>query len=321
MDSKPVAWMHRDGGAWELSFVSDDGSKPEGATQCLPLVHPAPEAAQAGLSDAEIDAIAEVYYHADDTELADIRCAIKMAIHRLTRASAANVDTCPGNPDRVLPPAPRAATVAEPSDIPPIIYNGDTKRDPALRARIEQWGEQQRQTVDAAIDRVFTGPQAAPQQAKPSNADGYTVEEIIRQFEAVHGAGSVRDYVAKQQAEPAGDEIAKVRATLMQLAQLCNARGFDLIENSNAQKFWYANRDDAHAAVDSLDKHIAAQSGQRAGVVEVPDGYVAVPLHPTPAQTRAGQLGVTTTCANAIYAAMLAAAPTPAAQEGDDRDA
>lgn len=36
-----------------------------------------------------------------------------------------------------------AATVAEPSDIPPIIYNGDTKRDPELRRRIDAHIRQQ----------------------------------------------------------------------------------------------------------------------------------------------------------------------------------
>ena len=34
-----------------------------------------------------------------------------------------------------------------------------------------------------------------------------------------------------------------------------------------------------------------------------------VPIEPTALQVRAGQLGVTTTCAKAIYAAMLASAP------------
>lgn len=36
-----------------------------------------------------------------------------------------------------------AATVAKPSDIPPIIYNGDTKRDPELRRRIDAHIRQQ----------------------------------------------------------------------------------------------------------------------------------------------------------------------------------
>lgn len=43
----------------------------------------------------------------------------------------------------------------------------------------------------------------------------------------------------------------------------------------------------------------------------VPAGWQLVPVEPTHTQIRSGQLGVTTTCAVAIYKAMLAAAPKP----------
>uniref|UniRef100_UPI001ABF2963 hypothetical protein n=1 Tax=Ralstonia insidiosa TaxID=190721 RepID=UPI001ABF2963 len=57
-DAAPVAWMWRDGGAWELSFVPDDGSKPANATECRALgyTHPPLPAAQ-GLSDTEIQSL------------------------------------------------------------------------------------------------------------------------------------------------------------------------------------------------------------------------------------------------------------------------
>jgi hypothetical protein len=42
----------------------------------------------------------------------------------------------------------------------------------------------------------------------------------------------------------------------------------------------------------------------------IPEGWQLVPKEPTPTQVRCGQLGVTTTCAIAVYKAMLSAAPT-----------
>jgi hypothetical protein len=47
---------------------------------------------------------------------------------------------------------------------------------------------------------------------------------------------------------------------------------------------------------------------------DIPEGWQLVPKEPTPTQVRCGQLGVTTTCAIAIYKAMLSAAPKEPAQ-------
>lgn len=114
---------------------------------------------------------------------------------------------------------------------------------------------------------------------------------------------------SQQHGEPTGDELAKVRATLMQLAQLCNARGFDLIENSNAQKFWYANRDDAHAAVDSLDEFVAAQSGPLAGVAEGWPTDAMIEAGRKSAESHGALLGNGQSLWH-IFRDMLAAAPT-----------
>ena len=108
-----------------------------------------------------------------------------------------------------------------------------------------------------------------------------------------------------QQAEPVGDERAEfevwAQSKNMHLAK-GNCGWYISAPTHEAWQGWQAR---------------AAQSDQQAGVAE---GWKLVPIEPTPTQTRAGQLGVTTTCANAIYAAMLAAAPTTAAQGGDSHE-
>jgi|GEM_PF-2949113 len=136
-DARPVAWMHRDGGAWELSFVPDDGSKPEGATQCLPLVHPAPEAAQA-LSDAK-------------TRIAELEAAVKdwksKAEYRVLNAALTH----------------SAATVAEPSKE---VYDCST-RDCQCDACCIERGE----AGPFNDDEQRTEQEAAQQQAEPTNAE------------------------------------------------------------------------------------------------------------------------------------------------------
>lgn len=53
----------------------------------------------------------------------------------------------------------------------------------------------------------------------------------------------------------------------------------------------------------------------------IPPGYVVVPIEPTKTQIRAGQVGVTTTCAIEIYKQMLAVAPSVPVAEKDEKDA
>ena len=54
------------------------------------------------------------------------------------------------------------------------------------------------------------------------------------------------------------DAVRQARSALMQLVGACNARGFDLIDNSSPQKFWYELRDIGNAAVDSIDAALLA---------------------------------------------------------------
>lgn len=60
--------------------------------------------------------------------------------------------------------------------IPPIFYNGETKRNPEFKARVEKWTDEQNRKLDAAIDRTFAAPPAAPPASV--NQAGKTVDEL-----------------------------------------------------------------------------------------------------------------------------------------------
>lgn len=118
---------------------------------------------------------------------------------------------------------------AEPSDIPPIFYNGDTKRDPALRERI-----------NASIRQQF---ERNAQQAEPDAADRKRFDETTaRLLKEQSGFAAEVAKIAKQ-AEPGADELRYDG-----LHEYAQANGLDYNELCRVVR--------------------AAQSGQRAGVAE-----------------------------------------------------
>jgi hypothetical protein len=81
-------------------------------------------------------------------------------------------------------PANHSGDSADMVAIPPIMYNGDTKRDPALRLCIKRWSEDQNKQVDAAVDSVFDRP---AEDARASRQSVALSGDQIKELAGMHG--------------------------------------------------------------------------------------------------------------------------------------
>ena len=121
------------------------------------------------------------------------------------------------------------------------------------------------------------------------------------------------DYTAQQQAEPVGDERAALE---LWRKYACQGEKLESTPYHAARAAMGTNTEvqdkGLYLAIQAYLR--AAQSGQRAGVAE---GWKLVPLEPTFEMQEAGYCAWDSSCAHReryVYRAMIAAAPTPAAQ-------